>query len=380
MAVGTVCRGRGRPACLRARPWCAARRADGDFCRPRRGLGGGASRALADVPWTWLRQVHGSAVVVVERPGANRGREADAAVTCCPDAGLVVLTADCAPVGLASPEGVVGVLHAGWRGLMAGVVEATVGTMRALGATRVEAGLGPCIWPHAYRFWDGDLADVVSVFGPAVRSVDGEGYPALDLPAAVAVALERAGAALVANAGICTHCSGDHWSWRARGDQGRQATVVWRPSMPPAAPPETVPGADVNALTPALGALTPALGAPTVATVADRLATVQARIERAGARPGSVTVVAVTKGLGPEAVDAAVGAGLVDIGENYAQEMLSKLGTAPPGARWHFLGQPQRNKLARLAPHVHLWHGLDSEEHALALARRSAVGVRCWSK
>jgi pyridoxal phosphate enzyme (YggS family) len=107
-----------------------------------------------------------------------------------------------------------------------------------------------------------------------------------------------------------------------------------------------------------------------VAVVADRLAAVQDRIERAGARPGSVTVVAVTKGLGPDAVAAAVGAGLVDIGENYAQEMLTKLGAAPPQARWHFLGQPQRNKLARLAPHVRLWHGLDSEEHARALAQR----------
>jgi pyridoxal phosphate enzyme (YggS family) len=105
--------------------------------------------------------------------------------------------------------------------------------------------------------------------------------------------------------------------------------------------------------------------------VAERLAEVQGRIERAGARPGSVTVVAVTKGMGPQAVEAAVGAGLVDIGENYAQEMLAKLSMAPARARWHFLGQPQSNKLARLAPHVWLWHGLDSDEHAFALARRS---------
>ena len=112
------------------------------------------------------------------------------------------------------------------------------------------------------------------------------------------------------------------------------------------------------------------MSALTVATVAERLASVRDRIERAGARTGSVTVVAVTKGLGREAIDAAVGAGLVDIGENYAQEMLSKLDAAPPEVRWHFLGQPQRNKLARLAPHVQLWHGLDSEEHALALAQR----------
>jgi copper oxidase (laccase) domain-containing protein len=217
-------------------------RTDGDFADPATAVAGGASRALADVPWTWLRQVHGSAVVVVDRPGANRGQEADAAVTCCAGAGLVVLTADCAPVGLSSPEGVAGVLHAGWRGLMAGVVGATVAAMRALGATRVQAALGPCIWPHAYRFSDGDLADVVSAFGPAVRSVDAAGSPALDLPAAVAVALERSGAALVAKAGICTHCSDDHWSWRAGRDQGRQATVVWRPPAPPTASPGAAPG------------------------------------------------------------------------------------------------------------------------------------------
>jgi uncharacterized pyridoxal phosphate-containing UPF0001 family protein len=104
--------------------------------------------------------------------------------------------------------------------------------------------------------------------------------------------------------------------------------------------------------------------------VAERLAQVRDRIAKAGASPSSVRVVAVTKGFGPEAVETAVGAGLLDLGENYAQELLSKAPKAPNGVRWHFLGGLQRNKLSRLAPHVHLWHGLDSVEGALALARR----------
>jgi PLP dependent protein len=104
--------------------------------------------------------------------------------------------------------------------------------------------------------------------------------------------------------------------------------------------------------------------------VAERLSRVRERIASAGALPGSVTVVAVTKGFGPEAVIAAVRAGLPDIGENYAQEMLSKVGVAPPGVRWHFLGELQRNKLARLAPYVYLWHGLESAVGADALAKR----------
>lgn len=184
---------------------------------------------LADVPWTWLRQVHGADVVVVMAPGEGRAQPADGAVTNCPGAALAVLTADCAPVALSSPEGVVGVAHAGWRGLMAGVVGATVAAMKGLGAGEVFAALGPCVHPHAYRFSPGDLERVVQRFGPGVATEDDDGYPALDLPAAVAAALGDAGAALVADAKTCTHCSPDHWSWRARGDMARQAMVVWMP-------------------------------------------------------------------------------------------------------------------------------------------------------
>jgi copper oxidase (laccase) domain-containing protein len=168
-------------------------------------------------------------VVVVEQPGECRAEEADAAVSGCPGAALVVVTADCAPVGLASPEGIFGVAHAGWRGLMSGVVEATVATMRSLGANEVSAALGPCIAPHAYRFSAPDLEPVAERFGPGVVALDSDGFPALDLAEAVRAALGRAGATLVGDAQVCTHCSPDHWSWRANGDKARQASVVWVP-------------------------------------------------------------------------------------------------------------------------------------------------------
>jgi pyridoxal phosphate enzyme (YggS family) len=103
--------------------------------------------------------------------------------------------------------------------------------------------------------------------------------------------------------------------------------------------------------------------------VAERLAWVRDRVEAAGGGPAPVTIVAVTKGFGPGAVKAAVAAGLEDFGENYAQELLAKAPSSPP-VRWHFLGGLQRNKLARLAPYVHLWQGLDDGARAAALARR----------
>src|SRR5438876_12396346 len=80
-------------------------------------------RVVVDLRWTWLRQVHGDRVVTVSSPGAGAGSRADAAVTDQAGCALAVLTADCAPVALASPQGVLGVAHAGWRGLEAGVLE-----------------------------------------------------------------------------------------------------------------------------------------------------------------------------------------------------------------------------------------------------------------
>ncbi|HET9690580.1 MAG TPA: polyphenol oxidase family protein [Acidimicrobiales bacterium] len=179
--------------------------------------------------WVRLRQVHGADVRVV-RTAADAGDPvaADAAVTDVHEVALAVLTADCAPIALGSPEGVVGVAHAGWRGLLAGVVGATVEAMAALGATSVEAVVGPCIEPACYEFSADDLAAAVARFGPEVEGRDRLGRPALDLPAGVAAALGRAGACVVPGPAICTACSADHWSWRARRDTARQATVAWQ--------------------------------------------------------------------------------------------------------------------------------------------------------
>jgi YfiH family protein len=206
-------------------------RAEGDLADP---TGTDAAvearrRAIVDRPWTQLRQVHGARVVVVDRPGAGTGEAADGAVSASTGVALAVLTADCAPVALLSAEGVIGLAHAGWRGLLAGVIEATAGAMRDLGATRIEAVLGPCIRPECYQFGAADLEVLAARFGPSVRAECRIGGPALDLPAAVGASLGHAGVELAGDAGICTACSPAYWSWRGGEDRQRQATVVWRP-------------------------------------------------------------------------------------------------------------------------------------------------------
>jgi len=107
--------------------------------------------------------------------------------------------------------------------------------------------------------------------------------------------------------------------------------------------------------------------------VAERLEEVRARIAGAGADPGRITVVAVTKGFGPEIVAAAVFAGLRDLGENYAQALVEKAGASdlPPDVRWHYLSPVQRNKVAKLAPHVRLWQALDRVRAGAYIARHA---------
>jgi hypothetical protein len=183
-----------------------------------------------------LRQVHGTTVVVADvgpgrtdpwAPGAMPP-EGDAVVASTSAVALAVLTADCAPVALGSPEGVFGAVHVGWRGLAAGVVARSVEAMGALGATAVVAGLGPCIGPCCYEFAPDDLAAVGAACGTDVEARTTQGRPSLDLPGAVRARLEAAGVPLVTAIGDCTVCTPGYFSHRARRDEGRQALVVWR--------------------------------------------------------------------------------------------------------------------------------------------------------
>ena len=108
-----------------------------------------------------------------------------------------------------------------------------------------------------------------------------------------------------------------------------------------------------------------------VTQVATRVADVRRRVASSGGDPERIRIVAVTKGFGSDAVAAARAAGLDDVGENYAQELLAKAEAAPRDLRWHFLGPVQRNKVRRLASLVSTWHGIDRPAAADAVAAAS---------
>ena len=196
-----------------------------------------ARQAWVARPWTWLHQVHGADVVVVTRPGEHAGADADAAATDVPGAVLAVNTADCVPVLLSDDAAaVIGAAHAGWRGAEAGVLQATVAAMAELGAdpARIEAHVGPCISGAAYEFSQADLTRLAFRYGPDVIGATSEGAPGLELVPMARTALVEAGLRpdAIHVDGRCTATdttdgAPTFWSHRARGDRGRQASVIW---------------------------------------------------------------------------------------------------------------------------------------------------------
>lgn len=114
-----------------------------------------------------------------------------------------------------------------------------------------------------------------------------------------------------------------------------------------------------------------------MSTVAARVDAARSRIaaaaRRAGRDPAAVTLVAATKTVPPARIAEALTAGVVDVGENRAQELVAKapaLAAHQPPPRWHVLGQLQRNKVTALAPLVWCWHTIDRAELGAAIARR----------
>jgi PLP dependent protein len=110
--------------------------------------------------------------------------------------------------------------------------------------------------------------------------------------------------------------------------------------------------------------------------VPERLAEVRERVgaaaRAAGRAPESVTLVVVTKEVGLDATRAAIAQGAVDLGENRAQELVTKAeALTDSGARWHFIGRLQRNKVRAIAPHVALWQSVDRAELAAEVGRRA---------
>ncbi len=176
-------------------------------------------------PLAWLKQVH-SATVLAAAPGMCG--EGDALFTREGGLALAVAAADCVPVLLAGPEGIAAA-HAGWRGLAAGVVDATVRAATAR-PERWTAWIGPAIGPCCYEVGEEVAAQVAAASAPEVVLTGPAGKPHLDLPEAARRQLAAAGVGRIHVLAHCTRCDAERlWSYRRQGRAaGRNLGVIWR--------------------------------------------------------------------------------------------------------------------------------------------------------
>lgn len=196
------------------------------------------AKALGATHVVTLYQSHTPIALVVEEPvDPSELPNADAVVTNKPGLAAAVLTADCAPVLLADPEAkVVAAAHAGWRGAQAGIVEATLGAMQALGAERgrVVAAIGPCIGQMSYEVGEDFKQDFLAgdaACGRFFVEPHAGAKPHFDLAGYVESRLLRAGVAKVERQTPCTFETESFFSYRRsqgrrEADYGRQISAI----------------------------------------------------------------------------------------------------------------------------------------------------------
>lgn len=191
-----------------------------------------ALRWLAELPAEprWLRQVHGTRVWRFHAGDAVQDVEADAAVTSVPGEVLVVLTADCLPILLCAADGSeVAAVHAGWRGLAAGIVERSIAAMRTPPG-RVLAWIGPAAGPARYEV-DAAVRDPFVAGDPGAAAAFAPTHPGhwlCDLPRLATMRLQRLGVGVVHGGRHCTISDPQRfYSHRRDGRSGRMASLIW---------------------------------------------------------------------------------------------------------------------------------------------------------
>ena len=175
---------------------------------------------------SWLRAQHGR--VVRRTSESDAVLEGDGLVTTVAGLGLAALSADCALVVLADPAaGVIGCLHCGRQGLVAGVVDTAVAVMREQGASSIRAAIGPTICGSCYEV-PADMAASVAAAVPAAAARSSNGNPSLDIRAGVVAQLTSARVRTLRLVGGCTLEDPAMFSYRRDHVTGRMGAFVWR--------------------------------------------------------------------------------------------------------------------------------------------------------
>lgn len=172
----------------------------------------------------WLNQTHSNQCVLIDE---DNSRNADAAITRSPEQPLVIMTADCLPILLCDEQGQeIAAIHAGWRGLLNGVIENTLAKMQS---NALFAWIGPAICKHCFEIGEEIeqyFTDQYQWTTPAFTTLEGKKYA--DLPLIAELILNHHGITNVTQSNACTfEGKNKYYSYRRTAQTGRIATLIW---------------------------------------------------------------------------------------------------------------------------------------------------------
>ncbi|MES1242885.1 MAG: polyphenol oxidase family protein [Acidobacteriota bacterium] len=210
-----------------------ARRGDVEIRFTGRGPAGERQEVLQRIedtapPVAWAKQIHSAIALPAQAGGCGEG---DAVYGNEPNLAMSVVTADCVPVLLAGPDGELAAVHAGWKGIVGGVIAET---WRAIGGVGGGPGwaawIGPAIGPCCYEVGEDVAERIAAASGPEVVVPGPGSRPHADLPAAVRRQLAEAGVTEIHTIPACTRCETERlYSYRRQGKGGgRNIAFIWR--------------------------------------------------------------------------------------------------------------------------------------------------------
>lgn len=175
---------------------------------------------------SWLNQTHSTNCVILDHPNASR--DADAAITHDPQQVLAILTADCLPIVLCNRQGTeIAAIHAGWRGLANGIIEATLEDMQSAPKDCL-AWIGPAICGPCYATGAEVLDQFTAQYSFAIQAfqcIEQQWYA--DLPKLADLILTTSGITAVYSSNVCTLENTHLYSYRRAAQTGRIATLIW---------------------------------------------------------------------------------------------------------------------------------------------------------
>ncbi|MBD36042.1 MAG: hypothetical protein CL512_04675 [Actinobacteria bacterium] len=179
--------------------------------------------------WSYLTQVHGIQILEVTGDDIVQGEDGDALVTTLENSVLTVRVADCVPISLISEGGAIAIIHAGWRGLLKGVLEETSNKLMATKPGKQMAVIGSHIGPCCYEFGREELDQFIQKFGISVEASTKINSSSLNLSAVVERICDEKGIEIIRKDSSCTSCLADtkYWSFRFNSTELRQCLFAW---------------------------------------------------------------------------------------------------------------------------------------------------------